>query len=317
MSSRLRMNLELQLVVVKLTLHEPAPSLAEIAHLVGVPALSPRTVGRWRALYRQRGSSAFAAVHKHAGGRPRKLTPRQEQLVRRLILQNPTAQLAQLRRAIRRRLRISLDVANLSRLLRRIGLSKKVAIRRHKRQDPYDQARYLLALAGTAPANLYFMDESAFAPDVALQTHAWSPIGEQATTVINILSDARYTVCGCIGLREGLVQAVITRESFTKEVFNAFVRNDLVSPNSFDIDRTSFIFWLTLYGTARFHTYLAMPPSCLITLVFTAWNPRPRWRCSFRVGPKIEPSSFRSTDSSFARGIDPYAITLSPADEPD
>jgi hypothetical protein len=95
-----------------------------------------------------------------------------EQLIRRLILRNPTAQLAQLQRQLCLCNRANTSIATLSCQLRQLSLSKKVASKVHKCQDPYNQARYLQDISGIAPANLYFWDKCASAPNVVLWTLA-------------------------------------------------------------------------------------------------------------------------------------------------
>ena len=63
---------------------EDGYSTEEVANFVGV---DPRTVRRWVAAFRQHGAAGLAA--QPVPGRPPKLTPAQEKIVRRWLADNP------------------------------------------------------------------------------------------------------------------------------------------------------------------------------------------------------------------------------------
>jgi transposase len=121
-------------------------STEEVAEVLGV---DPRSVRRWVAAFRQHGSAALAA--RPVSGRPPKLTPAQERIVRRWLTDLPTEhgfaselwtapRLAQL---IEQEWGIPFHPDYLTRWLRRRGFTPQKPRRRPRERDEAAIARWL------------------------------------------------------------------------------------------------------------------------------------------------------------------------------
>lgn len=162
------------------------------------------TVFAWAAAYRQGGVEALRA--KKISGRPPKLSTSQLNRLYALIVGANPAQfqlefalwtrelVAQL---IDQQFGVSLSLATVGRLLRKIGLSPQRPLRRATQQDPERVTRWkteqypaIRAEAAQLGATVYFADEAGIRSDYHAGT-TWAPVGQ--TPVVRT-TGARHSI---------------------------------------------------------------------------------------------------------------------------
>ena len=154
---------------------------------------------RWLKAANGRGRGIKALSARKATGRPRKLTPTQEQQVFRWINgKNPmqygfdfglwTRQIV--RELIEMKFDVALSLASIGALLARLGLTAQKPLQRAYQRDPeaidlWQKETYpaIAAQAKREGAEIHFWDESGFRAD-SVHGKTWAPIGQ--TPVVNV-----------------------------------------------------------------------------------------------------------------------------------
>jgi len=157
------------------------------------------TIYKWLRQAAGPGKGLRALAARPATGRPRKLTPAQEQQVWRWINgHNPlqygfdfglwTRQIV--RELLLMKYDVSLSLASVGALLARLGLTPQKPLQRAYQRDPEAVARWqretypaLVRRARDEKADIYFWDESGFRAD-SVQGKTWAPIGQ--TPVVQV-----------------------------------------------------------------------------------------------------------------------------------
>jgi|SRR5690625_2571506 len=166
--------------------------------------MNPKTVYKWLAEYREGGKEALAK--KPVPGRPPKLSGAALRKLYTLIVGQDPRQLEfefglwtreMIRTLIDREFGVSLSVASVGRLLRKLGLSPQRPVHRAYQQDPAAVARWkseqfpaIREAAAAAGATVYFVDEAGVRSDYHSGT-TWAPVGH-TPEVAN--TGARYSV---------------------------------------------------------------------------------------------------------------------------
>ena len=154
---------------------------------------------RWLKAANGRGKGIKALAARKGTGRPRKLTPGQEQQVFRWINgKNPmqygfdfgmwTRQIV--RELVEKKFDVSLSLASVGALLARLGLTAQKPLQRAYQRDPEAIERWqretypaLAALAKRSRAEIYFWDESGFRAD-SVHGKTWAKKGK--TPVVHL-----------------------------------------------------------------------------------------------------------------------------------
>ncbi len=233
--------------------------MRELRFDLGLPNLSERSLFRWITLYKHQGSAAFQPRYHSNAGRPGKLTERHERLLIATLERQPDMYLRELGDGLERWCGVRVSRQTLSRTLRRLGWSRKVSCTVHVEQDPLKQAAYVLKVAHTAAADLFFLDETAVRQDASWRHQGWSARGSRADRMVTNLGGPRHTLCGVVGMRDGLVQGIVTPHSFNKAAFQAFIREHVVSSLSTTNQSIAAKFTPALLCIYRYLPYLASP----------------------------------------------------------
>jgi len=173
----------------------------------------PQTVWKWMQTYRRDGSAGLAS--RKGTGRPPALTPRQQQRLRRLIVDRNPMQLRfpfalwsipVVQQLIEREFGIALHKGTVGRLLRRLGLSPQVPTRRAFRRDDEECLRWatkqfpaIVRQVRRRQSTLLFEDEAGVHEDGPI-ARTWGVKGQRP--VVRVSGQRRrVNVISCISPR--------------------------------------------------------------------------------------------------------------------
>ncbi|KAI9179903.1 hypothetical protein H9P43_005235 [Blastocladiella emersonii ATCC 22665] len=144
---------------------------------------SHSTISRWVVAYRAGGVAAFEPVPRPP--RETKLDADDDEFVRAAITSTPWLTLRDLSELLRAERNKSVSVSTLSRLLDRLGFSKKVVKSRGANYNEEARAawRQYVETAGFRADQLVFCDECGIQPTAANHRFAWSETGVPAVIV--------------------------------------------------------------------------------------------------------------------------------------
>ena len=159
---------------------------------------------------------------QNGGGRPRSITPLMVDALRQHLLEKPDRYLDELVVFLWDEFEILVTVATISRTLRRMGWSKKVARRVAREQNADLRDSYLHDLSSYEPHHLVYVDESGCDKRVGFRRTGWSPLGVTPVQVAQFHRGQRYQILPAYCV-DGILLARVFQGSTDSAAFEDFI----------------------------------------------------------------------------------------------
>jgi transposase len=191
-------------------------------------------------------------------GRPRSLNGIQMREFREIRKRYPTAYYDELRSLLALESKIFTSPASISRMHRRLRLSRKKAVLHAGEANPLLQAVFMNRVGRlvTDPYQLMFIDESAKDEHTVIRRHAYGLAGERIELNAPFVRGKRYSVLPVLTL-DGIIAQTIVEGSITAERFEEFLRERVVCTHQF------YTIKQCLYCLDAIHHSIPWPSECL------------------------------------------------------
>ncbi|KAE8217159.1 hypothetical protein CF319_g8688 [Tilletia indica] len=123
---------------------------------------------------------------------------------------------------------IKVNQSTISRLLKRLGYTKKNVTNIAIQQDEEERRRYGLLVAQLDPWQLIFADESSFNNGTAMRTRGWARRGEPAVERRLLLRGYRFSLLPAMSM-DGIFAPYIIKGKVKSEHFFGWVKHHLVA----------------------------------------------------------------------------------------
>jgi transposase len=129
-----------------------------------------------------------------AAGRRRRITPQMLDALREHLLEKPGLYQDEMAIFLYDEFSVLVIISNISKALKSIGWSKKVARREAKERNPDLRDYYLHSLSEFRSYHLVYVDESGCDKRIGFRRTGWSPLGVAPVQVAAFHRDSRYHI---------------------------------------------------------------------------------------------------------------------------